>query len=353
MNEKNQKSVHFFFYQLFYDCTSLSLFDCPSTITSIGSYSFYNCIQLSSFDFSTKTQLSKISDRSFQYSGIETAVFPSSLNSVDVSSFESSCLKTVSFSSNTKITAIPWLCFAYCKLLETLILTDSIKTIDEESFIMCINLQSVLLPHDIESIESRAFYSCTSLNEVTLSLNCNLQTVKGQAFGNCPMLTEIKLQSGESNFKFMRDVLLSYNLSIIYVYLSSSKNRMYVVPSNVQKINPYAFQQCNNLQTVVIPDGTISYIGLYAFEGCQKLENLYLPNTLSEVGVSAFANCKKLQCGSVQISNEGIKDTLISRGIPEIAFSTDCPTHVFSCINNHRRYIRTPFVIFGAIYTKA
>ena len=107
-----------------------------------------------------------------------------------------------------------------------------------------------------------------------------------------------------------------------------------IIPFSIVSINAYAFQQCNNLKAVIIPDGTLTNIGLYAFEGCEKLEYLYLPNTLESVGIRAFANCNKLKCGGVNVKQDK-QELVINRGVPKSIFDEYCPQNYFTCMNSN------------------
>lgn len=61
----------------------------------------------------------------------------------------------------------------------------------------------------------------------------------------------------------------------------------------VVSINAHAFQWCEKLEEVTIPD-TVTSIGGYAFGSCGKLCNLYIPASVTSIGDYAFANCDNL-----------------------------------------------------------
>ena len=61
----------------------------------------------------------------------------------------------------------------------------------------------------------------------------------------------------------------------------------------VVSINSHAFQWCEKLEEVTIPD-TVTSIGAYAFGSCGKLCNLYIPASVTSIGDYAFANCDNL-----------------------------------------------------------
>ena len=58
-------------------------------------------------------------------------------------------------------------------------------------------------------------------------------------------------------------------------------------------INAHAFEFCEKLEEVTIPD-TVTSIGAYAFGSCGKLCNLYIPASVTSIGDYAFANCDNL-----------------------------------------------------------
>lgn len=61
----------------------------------------------------------------------------------------------------------------------------------------------------------------------------------------------------------------------------------------VTSIQRRAFEDCNNLLSVSIPDG-ITTIGDAAFSGCEKLRSISLPNSITSIGDRAFKWCYNL-----------------------------------------------------------
>lgn len=61
----------------------------------------------------------------------------------------------------------------------------------------------------------------------------------------------------------------------------------------VTGIGSYAFQYCNNLTGVTIPNG-VTEIGSYAFEYCTALTNVTIGKNVTTIGYSAFYNCISL-----------------------------------------------------------
>ena len=61
----------------------------------------------------------------------------------------------------------------------------------------------------------------------------------------------------------------------------------------VTSIGDYAFEECRNLTSVIIPNSVAS-IGYNAFYGCSSLTELTIPNSVASIGECAFKGCSSL-----------------------------------------------------------
>ena len=62
---------------------------------------------------------------------------------------------------------------------------------------------------------------------------------------------------------------------------------------SVTSIGERAFQYCDMLKNITIPDSLTS-IDSYAFDGCSDLENIRIPNSVTKIGDRAFRDCNSL-----------------------------------------------------------
>lgn len=66
------------------------------------------------------------------------------------------------------------------------------------------------------------------------------------------------------------------------------------LPSNVVKIDDFAFNACMNLRYVKFPE-TLQSIGMSAFHSCTSLQELELPQSMRSIGFRAFNHCNSLK----------------------------------------------------------
>ena len=87
-------------------------------------------------------------------------------------------------------------CYAFygCKTLSSIILPESVTTIEHCVFYECSNLSGVTMPDGVTFVGNYAFYGCTGLS--SLSLPLGLKTIDYCAFNNCPNLTSITIPAG-------------------------------------------------------------------------------------------------------------------------------------------------------------
>ena len=66
-----------------------------------------------------------------------------------------------------------------------------------------------------------------------------------------------------------------------------------VIEEGITTVGPYAFMNCENLETVQLPPGLVR-IGACAFQNCPKLRSVSLPDGLETIWGGAFSGCVSL-----------------------------------------------------------
>ena len=140
-----------------------------------------------------------------------------------------------------------------------------VVAIGDRAFENRTDLRTVMIPDSLEKIEFEAFYNCINLKIVDLP--SNLTTIGYDVFGNCKSISKIEIPKSLKKFDgtWGRGTNLSYG----------------------------AFGGCSNLKTVNFEAGS-TIVCAALFMGCDGIEEIELPDTITEIGDSAFKNCKNL-----------------------------------------------------------
>jgi hypothetical protein len=71
-------------------------------------------------------------------------------------------------------------------------------------------------------------------------------------------------------------------------------HRNFIVPVTVKKIRDYAFNFCEDLQSIKLPPG-LTTLGESAFKGCKSLQSISIPDGIRTIPRSAFMDCSALK----------------------------------------------------------
>lgn len=142
--------------------------------------------------------------------------------------------------------------------LNSIIISENIRTIGRNAFYDCTGLKQLTLNEGLETISEYAFYNCASLESVELP--STLTSVK-QAFINCSSLSDVTIQPGIT--------------SLDNAFYMCTGLRSIVVPDGVTDLSN-TFSGCTSLENVVIPDSVTNMEN--TFSGCTLLTNVALPD---------------------------------------------------------------------------
>jgi len=114
------------------------------------------------------------------------------------------------------------------------------------------NMQSVIIPDSIKQIDNSAFYGCSSLTSVTIP--SSVLSIGEMAFMFCSSLQSVEILDG------------------------------------VQSIGMMAFAWCDELSQVTLPNSLTEMESL-VFDRTRNLLNIELPESLSSIGSGVFQDC--------------------------------------------------------------
>ncbi len=206
--------------------------------------------------------------------------------------------------------------------IEYLELPESVTKIGDYSCSNCFNLSEVVIPSTVTHIGAHAFDGCY-MEEVDNNGNITNSgglgyvyfinpavTIDEYAFSNCKFLSYIEW-SGDAEPGVMGSIgAFAFNNcekltlaaeDLTYAIIDSLKPYAFAnfsgieeieLPETLVTIGDHAFDSCENLTSVVFPEGLKS-IGRSAFKST-ALTSIKLPDAIEEIGDSAFMDCSKV-----------------------------------------------------------
>ena len=255
------------------------------TITSIGSFAFYNLNNVKSitlpfvgYSRTTTSGYTSAFGYIFGYStrGSSTYNYHKYSGSDYYDFYVPSTLKTVTI---TDATQIPAGAFYYESAITTLRLNEGIAEIGLSAFSYNTALKLCVLPVTIETINSHAF-SNTAITDVYIPEL--VETINQSTFYNCSRLKTVDIGNNVTSIG-------------TYAFYNTSLSKL-VIPDKVETIGSYAFAQessKSNLKNIAFGTG-LKTIYSYAFKHNNGLTSIVVPNNVQSIENGAFYCCNSL-----------------------------------------------------------
>ncbi len=218
-------------------------------LTEINDFVFYKCSVLEEVDIPIKTKI--IGKSAFYKSGIKEITIPKNVEEIsDYAFYGCQRLYKLTFADDSSLRQIGKYAFskAFSEDVGNIALPNGVEAIGERAFYKCENLKNISIGSSLEEIGLGVFEACSSLESIVIP--DSVKIIGNRAFSKCEALKLVDFGSG------------------------------------VTEIGNYAFYKCGSLKQVTIPSN-VTKIGDYAFRNC-SLTNLYLANTISEMGSHVF-----------------------------------------------------------------
>lgn len=188
------------------------------------------------------------------------------------------------------VTGIRANAFNGCEQIVNVILQDNIKTVGANAFEGCTALQSFTASEGMETIGASAFTGCTALESVNIP--DSVVSIGENALYGCFSLSSLIVGENNENYCAFDGMLFDKNVNTLIAYCVGLDADSVEIPATVTKIGDCAFFGCNGL--VSISMASVTEIGVSAFENCVNLDNVVLPEGLTVLSDRAFAGCTSL-----------------------------------------------------------
>ena len=225
------------------------------TLTHIGKEAFMGCDSLTS------------------------VTIPNSVTSIGERAFEG-CKSLKSVTIPNSVTSIGGWAFAWCESLTSVTIPNSVTSIGEGAFYECSSLTSVTIPNSVTSIGTVAFEGCSSLTSVTIP--SSVTRIEGGAFWGTALYENPA--NWENGALYIDNCLIE---------VDDGFAGHFRIKENTRVIAGWAFEYCDSLTSVTIPNSVTS-IGELAFSHCTGLTSVTIPNSVTEIGGAVFCGCENL-----------------------------------------------------------
>ncbi len=148
---------------------------------------------------------------------------------------------------------------------------------------------AVYIPETIDG------YPVTGIGYLSSAAPIDVYIHAGITFFSTSQVNARSFTVDEANPVFSSEdgVLFNKDKTVLIRYPAAREETNYAIPSGVTSLYKYAFNFCDNLQSVTIPD-SVNAIGGWAFRCCSNLETITLPDGLITIGDCAFEACDSL-----------------------------------------------------------
>jgi uncharacterized protein YdeI (BOF family) len=300
----------------FATCTGLTgPITMPASVTSIGDYAFFNCTHLAG-PLSIPSTVSYLGEFAFAYCSKLTGTLelPSAIASIGNNTFIYCSGLTGPLTIPSSVTTIGESAFYSCSGFDgALTLPSSLTSIGRNAFTNCGKLTGALtIPPSVTAIGSQTFEGCSGLNG-PLTLPSSLTSIGGRAFIACSGLTgELKLPSsltsiGESAFYGCSGLTGALTIPSLVTSIGGAAffnctgfNGTLTLPASLTEIKDHTFYGCIKLTGSVVIPSSVTSIGRYAFQDCMGLSSITIPASVTSLPEAVFFNCKGLNTIHVQ-----------------------------------------------------
>ena len=228
----------------FYNCLSLTSVTIPDGVTSIGSYAFGHCSSLTSVT-SLATTPPTCSGNPFSSDTYEQATLYAASNMYKYTTYWKD-FTTIEYTDDAQMYATTFIGQCGDNLIYTLDLEDGSVVIEGSGDM-----------YDYDNYSSYAPWITYSDIIETFSLPSGMTSIGSYAFYYCSSLTSV------------------------------------TIPDGVTSINYRTFCNCKSLTSITIPNA-VTYIGEQAFYNCSSLTSITIPDTVTYIDEKAFYNCTSL-----------------------------------------------------------
>lgn len=160
-------------------------------------------------------------------------------------------------------------------------LPSSLKEIGSYAFTYCPHLSGVNIPDGVEKVGVQAFGYCSSLKAVSFGKGVN--KLGGPVFYQSNKLETITVNSENQFLEAVENVLYSKDHTILYTYAPAKPEKEYHILDTVTEISTWGISGASYLEELYLPE-TISELKISVIIKNTKLKSIYFPGDAPTYG---------------------------------------------------------------------
>lgn len=246
------------------------------------------------------------------YFGTDQEVFvPEEINGKPVVTIADGCFKnstTITYVElPDSIKEIGKEAFSGASSLTGIQMGSSIEEIGANAFLNAKSLKKIVIPDKVTKLEPYTFVGCDSLQ--TITIGASLTSIDPNVYiyniFYCP--AEFIVSEKNPYMTAIDGVLYDKAIETLIRYPKNKMKVKYEMPPSVREIAPYAFAGLSSRLVILILSPNLERINEWAFLDCQYLKHLTIPDKVTYIGQYAFRQCYKLQELNIPMNVEQIE----------------------------------------------
>ena len=254
-------------YRVFYNCDNLTTIAVPDGVQSIDNYAFAYCDNLATVTFGENSQLGGIYKSAFYNNlSLTSIAIPDGVQEIgDYAFYGCAALTDVAFSENSQIKGIYDYAFAYSGLTE-FTMPAGLLEIGTSAF-QGAKLDTLVCNDAVIEIGDYAFADCGLANTTVLEFPATVEYMGYGILRGAVGVEDLTIPFLGTSL-YLKDPIRESKLETLFA-------KDFLMQGGI-----------DSLHTVRVLNGTI--VGTNSFTSCPNLRQVYLPDSITEIGRSAF-----------------------------------------------------------------